>query len=394
MNTRRAYVDLIYNGTAATAEISGFVTDISYTDPASGEADSLDITLQDRDRRWTGAWIPVAGDTLAATIRALNCQYSGDNRVLPCGFFIVDSFSFSGWPVSGSISAISTPLDSSFTTTQRTKTWENVTIKEIGTEIAGRAGIALAWDVEGTPFTIKSVEQSEQTDCEFYMNLCNTYGLAMKVYAQKIVVYDREAYKKKGAAAVLSPSSMKSWSWQQDQAGTYTGGEFTYTSPATEKEIKVTDINPGQIDEVNACGLNTGLYELQLLDQKKVLAQKQTKLAKDAYLPTVSLTGNLMYSAYTDKFENWFRSGDSNHWYGSNGIGIQVRVPIFDGFGKRSKIKKAKAEEESARLGYEDAYKKLQADYMNAVSEVNNSQRNYKKQFDNYTMAQDVYNVC
>ena len=68
-NTRRAYVDLIYNGTAATAEISGFVTDISYTDPASGEADSLDITLQDRDRRWTGAWIPVAGDTLAATIR-------------------------------------------------------------------------------------------------------------------------------------------------------------------------------------------------------------------------------------------------------------------------------------------------------------------------------------
>ena len=139
-----------------------------------------------------------------------------------------------------SISAISTPLDSSFTTTQRTKTWENVTIKEIGTEIAGRAGIALAWDVEGDPFTIKSVEQSEQTDCEFYMNLCNTYGLAMKVYAQKIVVYDREAYKKKGAAAVLSPSSMKSWSWQQDQAGTYTGGEFTYTSPATEKEIKVT----------------------------------------------------------------------------------------------------------------------------------------------------------
>ena len=90
------------------------------------------------------------------------------------------------------------------------------------------------------PFTIKSVEQSEQTDCEFYMNLCNTYGLAMKVYAQKIVVYDREAYKKKGAAAVLSPSGMKSWSWQQDQAGTYTGGEVTYTSPATEKEIKVT----------------------------------------------------------------------------------------------------------------------------------------------------------
>ena len=240
MNTRRAYVDLIYNGTAATAEISGFVTDISYTDPASGEADSLDITLQDRDRRWTGAWIPVAGDTMAATIRALNCQYSGDNRILPCGFFIVDSFSFSGWPVSGSISAISTPLDSSFTTTQRTKTWENVTIKEIGTEIAGRAGIALAWDVEGDPFTIKSVEQWEHTDCEFYLNLCNTYGLAMKVYSQKIVVYDREAYKKKDPVAKITEEEITSWSWSKNLTGTYTGGEYTYTDPNTEEEIKVT----------------------------------------------------------------------------------------------------------------------------------------------------------
>ena len=50
-------------------------------------------------------------------------------------------------------------------------------------------------------------------------------------------------------------------------------------------------------------------------------------------------------------------------------------------------------EEENARIGYEDALKGMQANYMNAVSEMNNSQRNYKKQFDNYTMAQDVYNV-
>ena len=54
MNTRRAYVDLIYNGTAATAEISGFVTDISYTDPASGEAlrqRCVDKILIQRDLR-------------------------------------------------------------------------------------------------------------------------------------------------------------------------------------------------------------------------------------------------------------------------------------------------------------------------------------------------------
>ena len=145
----------------------------------------------------------------------------------------------------------------------------------------------------------------------------------------------------------------------------YTMLKFIIDYPA-EKAIRVTEVNPGQIEDVNATGLNTNLYELQLLEQKQALAEKQTKLTKDSYLPTVSLTGNLMYSSYTDKFENWFRSSESNHWYGSNGIGIQVRVPIFDGFGKRAKIKKAKAEEETARLDYENALKNFQANYANA----------------------------
>ena len=172
----------------------------------------------------------------------------------------------------------------------------------------------------------------------------------------------------------------------------YTMLKYVIDYPA-EKQIKVSDVNPGEIETVNANGLNTNLYELQLLEKKKELAQKQTKLAKDGYLPSVSLTGSLMYSAFTDKIEHWIHSGVSNHWYGSNGIGIQLRVPVFDGFEKRSKIRRAKVEEENARIGYEDALKGMQANYMNAVSEVNNSQRNYKKQFDNYTLAQDVYSV-
>lgn len=172
----------------------------------------------------------------------------------------------------------------------------------------------------------------------------------------------------------------------------YTMLKYVIDYPA-DKNIKVTDVNPNQIEIVKADGLNVNLYELQLLQQKKKLTQKQIKLAKDGYLPSVGLTVSLMYSAFTDKIEHWIHSGDSNHWYGSNGLGVQLRVPVFDGFEKRSKIRKAKVEAESARIGYEDALKGMQANYVNAVSEVNNSQRNYKKQLDNYVLAQDVYNV-
>lgn len=172
----------------------------------------------------------------------------------------------------------------------------------------------------------------------------------------------------------------------------YTMLKYIIDYPA-EQQMRVTEMSPDNIEEVKASGLNTGLYELQLLEQKKSLAAKQTRLAKDGWIPSVSLTGNLMWTAFTDKFTNWFHAGESNHWYGSNGLGIQVRIPVFDGFDKRSKIRKAKVDEENARLGYENALKGMQANYVNAVCEVDNSQRTYRKQRDNYTLAQEVYNV-
>mgnify|MGYP007003801988 CR=1 FL=1 len=212
MNTRKAAVEIAWNGAAAAGTLGQYQTSATYTDPASGEADSLDLSLHDRDRQWIGPWLPQAGDTLSAVIRLTDWDRAGDNRALPCGSFILDKFDFSGWPVAGNISGVSVPADSAFRETQRTRTWENI---------------------------IKSEEQSEKTDCDFYMGLCETYGLAMKVYAQKIVVYDREAYKARPPVATLTPDMLLSWSWSSRLTGTYTGGEYAYTDPSTEKEVKV-----------------------------------------------------------------------------------------------------------------------------------------------------------
>ena len=59
------------------------------------------------------------------------------------------------------------------------------------------------------------------------------------MYAQKIVVYDREAYKARPPVATLTPDMLLSWSWSSRLTGTYTGGEYAYTDPSTEKEVKV-----------------------------------------------------------------------------------------------------------------------------------------------------------
>ena len=154
MRTRRAETDLTWNGAAVTSKMVGYKATVTYTDAASGEADSLEISMNDRDRQWTTAWMPKTGDTLTAAIKVYDWEREGDNRTLDCGFFILDNYSFSWWPMTGTISAVSVPADSAFRATQRTKTWEKATLQAIGNEIAARAGITLTWDVEGEPITV------------------------------------------------------------------------------------------------------------------------------------------------------------------------------------------------------------------------------------------------
>lgn len=48
MRTRRAETDLTWNGAAVTSKMVGYKATVTYTDAASGEADSLEISMNDR----------------------------------------------------------------------------------------------------------------------------------------------------------------------------------------------------------------------------------------------------------------------------------------------------------------------------------------------------------
>ena len=160
-----------------------------------------------------------------------------------------------------------------------------------------------------------------------------------------------------------------------------------------DKEIALTPVDTENTTSVSLTGLDNNQYELQLLQSKQKLAEQQRKMIGQGYIPSLSLTGSWMYSAYTDKAKNWFHSGPSNHWYNSSGIGLTLRIPIFDGLDKRAKMKKAKIEIENAKLSYENALKNMQTQYLNATNELMNSQRNFRKQKYNYLLAEDVYQV-
>lgn len=157
--------------------------------------------------------------------------------------------------------------------------------------------------------------------------------------------------------------------------------KYVMDYPADE-EITLTPVDTERMQSASLTGLRSDLYELQLLQSQEKLAGQQKDLIRQGYLPSLTLTGSWMYSAYTDKARHWFHSGPSNHWYPSTGLGITLRVPIFDGFDKRARIRKAQIDQENAKLNYENTLKNMQTQYLNATNELMNNQRNFKKQKD------------
>lgn len=157
--------------------------------------------------------------------------------------------------------------------------------------------------------------------------------------------------------------------------------KYVMDYPADE-EITLTPVDTERIQLASLTGLRGDLYELQLLQSQEKLAGQQKDLIRQGYLPSLTLTGSWMYSAYTDKARHWFHSGPSNYWYPSTGLGITLRVPIFDGFDKRARIRKAQIDQENAKLNYKNTLKNMQTQYLNATNELMNNQRNFKKQKD------------
>lgn len=130
MRARTAEIEITYNGVPASDKMADSELECTYTDPASGEADGLDISIHDRERKWINSWLPQTGDRLTAAIALKNWDSSGADRRLDCGSFVLDTFTFSGWPISGTISAVSVPADGNFRARKRSKVWENITCRK------------------------------------------------------------------------------------------------------------------------------------------------------------------------------------------------------------------------------------------------------------------------
>lgn len=128
--------------------------------------------------------------------------------------------------------------------------------------------------------------------------------------------------------------------------------------------------------------------EFQYLSLAKKLNEFNIKRYQLSYVPTLSVVGSYSKNAQRNQFD-MFKTGE---WYTTSYLGFNLSVPIFDGFARNARIKKA-------RIDLKQTENQLDNLKLTIDSEVEQAKINFKSalstmsfQKKNMQLAEEVYN--
>lgn len=233
-SARRAEGFVGINGINVWGDIKKYVTSIEYVDVASGETDSFDINVADSDSHFRNEWALDKGTELEGKFRLNNWKEPDDVLWIDCGTFFVDSERLKGFPDTVTIQSLALPINS----VPNTQKWEKISISSIANELCKRLGCELVYYADD--IVIESRQQSLEKDITFLFQLCKEYGLGMKVFRNKIVIFDREKQDAAPSVMTVGLRNAESYDLTDNFEGIYTGARCTYKIEKKDDEKTFT----------------------------------------------------------------------------------------------------------------------------------------------------------
>ena len=130
---------------------------------------------------------------------------------------------------------------------------------------------------------------------------------------------------------------------------------------------------------------------IRLLESQKELNVLNKKLINNGYLPTLSLSGQAAYQGLRKDFSTYFESGEANKWYPMASVSVNLSIPVFDGFEKRSKARQATMDLKKTEATLESTKENLNMNYRNALNNYLNNKEIVRRQKMNLDLAEKVY---
>lgn len=110
--------------------------------------------------------------------------------------------------------------------------------------------------------------------------------------------------------------------------------------------------------------------EYSVLQTSRRLQELDLKRYKSAYYPSLVAFGNFSTSGYRDEFTIF---NPDYKWYPTSIIGLTLKVPIWDGLQRSSKIKQSKMELQKLEYAKENLVKSIDFEYANAKTNLENN---------------------
>jgi outer membrane protein len=129
--------------------------------------------------------------------------------------------------------------------------------------------------------------------------------------------------------------------------------------------------------------------EIRTLNEVKRLQELDLKRYRMSYLPTVAAAANYTISGMGQKF---FTSPQTI-WINSSYIGLNVNIPIFDGFQRRYKIEQARLSVEKVDNSIQNVKQAIDLEQVVTKGSLITALTNLDAQERNMQLAEKVYNV-
>ncbi|TVX93051.1 phage late control D family protein [Paenibacillus agilis] len=328
---RRVMLHVNYNGKKMDKSFMDHVLDFSYTDSGSGELDDLSLRLSDKDRKFQASWMPAEGDVISAAIEVFDWQREGQSKKYNCGSFHVDELTFSGVPDEVSVRAASFPVSSTARQERRTKVWEKVKLSTIAGEIARRAKLKLANEVDIDP-SYDRIEQMDKSDFSFLLELTKQEGIACKVVSGQLVLFDESKFERGKSVATFERGKSNildySFSWSAANCA-YRACEVTYEEVDKKKTSKATYTPPGAPSTGPVLRVQESAKSQA--DALRIGKNRLREKNKQANLATMTIVGDVRIAAGViitikgfGRFDGKYIVDKANHTVGGGGYNTRM----------------------------------------------------------------------
>lgn len=157
----------------------------------------------------------------------------------------------------------------------------------------------------------------------------------------------------------------------------------------TQIEIPQTafEVSPQSLSEIPNTANRT---EYLLLKKQEQLLNYQKKAVEAGYYPTLSLSAGYNYIGQGPKMPIGGKPSEGVYWSDFSSIGLNLKVPIFTGFGTRAKVRQADIDLRTIKEDINDTKLSLDLAFANAKTQIDNSLTTINNQRENAQLAKEV----